>query len=563
LASAVSGLAYIWSASITMQLAAAMRRLRVGPLFRWRFTGFRPNQILACPVDLHLADPALAHEFYHGRFPLAGRVVQAGSLSPFAVEPPTAEWEAALQDFSWLRNMTAAKTELANAHARTLIAEWIETAGKRISGNAWRPDVTGRRIIAWLCHAGTLFYGASVSFQKQFLKSLGIQVRYLRTAVKTMPENEARLQAYIALAFAALSLPVSTAIARKARHSLERELNRQILPDGGHVSRNPATLLHLLAYLIPLRHCYSERKESPPPVLIVAIDRMLPALRFFQHRDGTLANFNGVGPTLAQRLDIILDMDESTGMPFTHAPHSGYQRMSFGNTTVIADTGRFQPGRLSHTANAGCLSFEMSAGRRRVIVNCGIDPYGPVDFRFFGRLTAAHSTATVNDTSSCRFCRPDKPDSALSHGPSRVQIRRVEEDDMQGFVAVHDGYRRSCNLLHERSLTLSHTGDILAGADSFFSAQPRRSKAQRQNEVTIRFHLHPNVEVSRRGKKLLQLDIPGEDAWLFSADVPMHLEDSIYFSGLSGPARTRQIVLSFHVDEQDTAKWIFRRMASL
>lgn len=206
--------------------------------------------------------------------------------------------------------MTSARTELANAYARSLTADWIDTIGRRISGAAWREDITARRIIAWFSHADMLFRGASSSFQKQFLKVLGIQVRYLRTAVKSMPENEARLQTCIALAFAALSLPVSAGVAGKVRRSLERELKRQILPDGGHISRNPAVFLDLLAYLVPLLHCYSESKETTPPVLIAAVDRMVPALRFFQHRDGTLANFNGVGPTLAaQRLDIVLDVD--------------------------------------------------------------------------------------------------------------------------------------------------------------------------------------------------------------------------------------------------------------
>jgi len=162
---------------------------------------------------------------------------------------------------------------------------------------------------------------------------------------------------------------------------------------------------------------------------------------------------------------------ECAGLPFYHAPHSGYQRLAFGETTVIADTGKTLSRGLLHKANAGCLSFEMSSGQRRFIVNCGIDTYSPADFRFFGRLTAGHSTATVNDTSSCRFCQPDRPSSAIASGPDRVQVRRIEQDNLQGFVAVHDGYRHHFNLLHQRSMTLSHTGDILEGSDSFFTGR--------------------------------------------------------------------------------------------
>ena len=140
-----------------------LRRLCVGPLFRWRFSGFRPQRILAEPVDLHLADPEMAHEFYHGRFALAGRIVQTGSISPFAIEPPTPAWEAALNDFSWLRHLDAARTPLANAHARSLLNDWLEQSGKHVKGPAWYPDVAARRLISWLCHARMLLDGANGS----------------------------------------------------------------------------------------------------------------------------------------------------------------------------------------------------------------------------------------------------------------------------------------------------------------------------------------------------------------------------------------------------------------
>ncbi len=130
---------------------------------------------------------------------------------------------------------------------------------------------------------------------------------------------------------------------------------------------------------------------------------MLPALRFFRHQDGSLALFNGVGPTMPERIISVLRHDETAGSPLTHAPYSGYERLSMGSTTIIADTGLPPPVTASRDAHAGCLAFEMSSGRQRYIVNSGIDRFGPPEFRPLGRSTAAHSTATINDTSSCRF----------------------------------------------------------------------------------------------------------------------------------------------------------------
>ena len=120
---------------------------------------------------------------------------------------------------------------------------------------------------------------------------------------------------------------------------MPNEIERQILPDGGHISRNPMAVLELLADLLPLRQTYANQAEEPPAALIGAVERMLPALRFFRHQDGSLARFNGMGATIHDRIAAILRHDDTAGAPLLHAPHSGYERLSMGGTTVIADTG--------------------------------------------------------------------------------------------------------------------------------------------------------------------------------------------------------------------------------
>src|SRR5690606_12573864 len=443
---ALSETPHLWGLAVAQAWRRLSRRLRMGPLYRWRFTGFTPERILITPPDLRVADPQLAQEFYHGRFALAGRLVETGGHSPFAVEPPTPEWEKALHGFGWLRHLKSANTELATANARVLVDDWMRLYGKRIGGIAWTPEVTAQRIIAWLQHSDLILTDTELSAYRKFMRSLAMQVRYLRTIASAMDDGEERLRARIALAFAALALPVSPPTARAARRNLEYELKRQILPDGGHISRNPATILELLADLLPLRQTYASGTESPPKALIEAVERMLPALRFFRHQDGNLALFNGVGPTMPERIISVLRHDETGGKPLTYAPYSGYERLSMGATTIIADTGLPPPVTASRDAHSGCLSFEMSSGRQRYIVNSGIDRFGPAEFRPLGRSTAAHSTATINNTSSCRFSHSKGLSSMIGTpiiaGPTNVQRNRVEDTGRQGFVASHDGYVR-------------------------------------------------------------------------------------------------------------------------
>src|SRR5687767_9479942 len=99
----------------------ARRRLRTGPLYRWRYSGRTPERVLIAPPDLRLADPQVAVDIYHGRFPLSGHMVETGGRSPFLLEVTDRGWLKSLNGFRWLRHMRAAGTELAAANARALV----------------------------------------------------------------------------------------------------------------------------------------------------------------------------------------------------------------------------------------------------------------------------------------------------------------------------------------------------------------------------------------------------------------------------------------------------------
>ena len=552
----------LWGLVVRAAWRRARRRLRAGPVYRWRYTGRTPERVLIAPPDLRLPDKQIADEIYHGRYPLAGHMIDTGGQSPFQIEFADVAWLRSLHGFRWLRHMREAGTELAAANARALVTDWMTTHGRRIAGIAWEPAVTARRVIAWLQHSTVVLQGADLAFYRAYLRSLAVQIRYLRAMAPEMPDGEERLRARAALAYSALSLPASRTALRAATRHLASELERQILPDGGHVSRSPLALIELLADLLPLRHTYANQAEAPPDALIAAVERMLPALRFFRHQDGALALFNGMGATVQDRVAAILHHDDTGGQPLANAPHSGYQRLASGGTTVIADTGAPPPAEVSHRAHAGCLSFEMSSGRQRFIVNCGIDEFGDDEFLPLARATAAHSTATLNDTSQARFAIAPRLaeliGTPLVGGPRKVAVRRTDSSGAQGFVASHDGYLHRFGLTHERELLLSPDGGMLEGADRFYGPGGARPAANGRDEVAVRFHVHPAVGIFRDRQERMVLKGPAGDLWLFTcAEVPAVVEDSIFFAGIGGP---QKIVLSFRASEFPEINWRFARV---
>lgn len=260
------------------------RRLSIGRVSTLRFTGSTPNRLIVAPTDLRAVDPFVAEEILAGRFPLAGRVLDTEGESPFEIDLPSREFAARLHSFGWLRHLRAIREDAGYVRLRQIVDDWIATHGRDLGGIAWDPDIIAQRIIAWLSHSPVVLRNAEHGFYRRFLKSLALQVRYLRHIAETVRDGEARLRVRLALAMASVSMPASPSAIRKASRHLDLELDRQILPDGSHCSRSPRAGLELLLDLLPLRQTYVNLGHDVPSRLIPCIDRMYPALRFFRHQ---------------------------------------------------------------------------------------------------------------------------------------------------------------------------------------------------------------------------------------------------------------------------------------
>ncbi len=541
-------------------------RLNGHPLLRWPLPALKADRLLIAPQDLRTADATLAAEIYSGRFAFAGKVVVCDDRSVFEMAPPSEEWATALLGFGWLRHLRAAESGITRANACVLIDEWITLQGSW-HPLAWRPDVLSRRVISWLSLAALVLQDADVRFYRRFLRSLVRQVRYLRYTAGDACRGVAHLQAAIALAYAALCIAGQARHIKSATERLKRELEAEILPDGGHISRDPGAIIEVLLELLPLRQAYASRNMAPPPALLNAVDRMMPMLRFFRHSEGTFAHFNGMGVTPAELLLTLLAYDETHGAPLSNASYSGYQRLEAGGGVVIMDSGRAPPLEMSLAAHAGCLSFEFSSPRQNlIVVNCGMPATAREEWRPLARATAAHSTVTFNDASSAEFV--DAPafrrvlgGSPMLGGPSHVTVSREERPDAIVLRAAHDGYAARFGVVHERTLVLAADGTRLEGEDLFLSADGAPQLRTSQDRVTVRFHLHPSIKATRLtdGHGVL-LMMPNREVWRFSAgEDRVELEDSVYLAGNDRPRRAVQMVISGQARSAPRVTWSFQQ----
>jgi uncharacterized heparinase superfamily protein len=431
---------------------------------------------------------------------------------------------------------------------------------------AWRPDVVARRIMSWLTQAPLVLHDADARFYRRFLRSLTRQVRYLRRTAANTRDGLPRFQCVIALTAAALCMAGQERLLKSTTRRLVDELQRQILPDGGHVSRNPGVLIELLLDLLPLRQAFAARNVVPPPALMNAIDRMMPMLRFFRHGNGNFALFNGMGPTPGAHLATVFAYDDTRGAPVANAPHSGYQRLQADDVVVLVDTGSPPPIGVSHEAHAGCLSFELSWQHHRLVVNCGLPATNRESWRQLARSSAAHSTVTFNDTSSCRFLAAGALQRLLGvpvmSGPAKIAVVREDRDDATLLRASHDGYAARYGVMHQRTIRLAVNGGRLDGEDLFVPVRGESLPANKPDAFAVRFHLHPSVKASRLtdGHSVV-LMLQNRQVWSFTAyEDRVDIEESVYLAATDGPRRTVQIVVYGHARKSSRVHWTFAQV---
>lgn len=552
--------AYLYAVEIWRRFS---RRAALGRINVLRFTGAAPDRLVVAPIDLRISDPHIAEEIYSGRFALGGATVDTGGGSPFQIQPPSLAFARSLHGFGWLRHMRAADHDLAFANARALVDDWISVEGRNLSGFSHEPDVLASRLIAWFSHSPVLLRGADHGFYRRFLKSIALQVRYLRHVAAATPEDSSRFMARIALAMASLCLPANAGAIRAAARNLDQEFGRQILPDGGHVSRNPMVLVDLLTELLPLKQTYVNLGQKPPQTLSAGMDRMFSALRFFRHSNGELALFNGASAISADRLLAVLRYDETAGTAYREMPHSRYQRLAAGNTVVIADTGPPPRGAISRSAHSGCLSLEMSSGANRFIVNAGAPVFGDPAHAEFARMTAAHSTVTVNDTSSLKVSRSRFLGAIVTGGVRQVSLETLDQEGKQlGFSATHDGYLRNFRLQHRRRVRLVASGEELQGRDNLFGPDQKPPVSGNPAVAVARFHIHPKIAVWQAEDGAVHLTASNGEAWMFVAkDVQPQIEEDVHFADLAGARASKQITLTVVAGQTPQIDWKLIRVA--
>ena len=523
------------------------------PGYAWTLGDRDPGQpVVQFPTILH-GDTERGSALRDGVFPFAGQVIRRSS-NPWSATDAGEAWLTALNGFSWLSDLKALEGDAARRRGIGLILDWIEH-NRKWSSHGWNAATMGTRITNWLINYSAFFDGADEIARRRVRRSLTQQVVHLDRIALHDTDGAARLVALKGLIYAGLALPPFRRSLEKWGQQFERELARQILPDGGHLERCPSVLISVLRHVVDCRKAYQAAKIECPNGIRQAIDRMAPMAMALRLPDGGLCLFNDSVEGNAGEIAILLAEAGVNAKPLRRAPHSGFERIEAGRTILVMDSGAPPAKGFDHHAHAGTLSFELSVGKERMIVNCGAAVSDDALWRDAQRATAAHSTLCLADTNSSVLTA-----DGVGERRAAVTVERNEQDDQVWLETSHSGYARQFGYIHRRRLFVSANGEDIRGEDILEPVDTKQAVTPHPFE--IRFHLHPTVRSSllaNHSAALLRL--ASGAGWRFRATGgSIALEDTIYLGKRAEPRRSQQIILRGETGgEPVSIKWALRR----
>ncbi|MEM6615401.1 MAG: alginate lyase family protein [Pseudomonadota bacterium] len=221
---------------------------------------------------------------------------------------------------------------------------------------------------------------------------------------------------------------------------LRSQLQRQILADGVHCERSPSYHAIVFADLLEIRHAFGSDPIDGP--LDEALADMAQALLDLSHPDGKTALLNDAGLSMARSPQICLAAHQQIfgrnpvrNTVFSY-PEAGYFGISDQETYLVADCGRIAPDELPAHGHADVLSFELSVGHQRFVVDQGVFEYSEGEKRQLSREAKSHNTLSLDGVDQADFF------SSFRCGRRpKVEVREWQRTKTGMILeGAHDGY---------------------------------------------------------------------------------------------------------------------------
>ena len=206
--------------------------------------------------------------------------------------------------------------------------------------------------------------------------------------------------------------------------------------------------------------------------------------------------------------------------------------------------------------HAGALSFELSHGSEKIVVNCGSPHVNNKKWSDAMRSTAAHSTLAIDEINSSDIFFEKDTTTRIAN----VHSQRQENEGGYWINATHSGYEKLFGLIHKRNIHIDGKNLIIRGKDCFKRSNHQTPLLGNPKKFFLRFHIHPSVKLSVTGsKKKVVLKLNNDLGWEFICSLPkIQIKEGIYLGGNKLVERNNHILISDELSFDKEIKWLFR-----
>lgn len=314
---------------------------------------------------------------------------------------------------------------------------------------------------------------------------------------------------------------------KKAQELLYKELDEQILGDGGHFELSPMYHQIILFRVLELIEWYSKTDNLDPSFLMYIREKALSMLNWLKQitfKNGDIPHFNDSAIDITLSSEQLFDYAKHLGLinfPSVKLNESGYRKFEVGAYECIVDVAAigssYQPGH----SHADALSFILYHNNRPFLVEAGTSTYQIGERRNYERSTAAHNTIEINSINQSEVW------GGFRVG-KRAKVNISNESPLQ-LLAEHDGYLHNFGVLHKRRFNF--TNDDIHIVDDIGQASG-----------IARFHFHPDCIVEVSGN---DVDVKGVATISLENSDVISLEKYDYANGFNKYLEATELVVNF------------------
>lgn len=453
-----------------------------------------------------------------------------------------------LHNFCWLPALNI-KTE--KELGCLIIDQWINNFSN-YNEKYWALDVVTMRLIYWISSYEIIFKNSDLIFRSKVINNIVKQTKHLFKNISLVSSGVDKIRSLAALILVGNSFEQYEEYTQYGLKNLEDELGNFINKDGFVKSKNPEDLFWTLYFLVLIKEWLILSRKQTPAFINIYINSLGICFKFLRFSNGDLPLFNGANHINTEKFYEFL---ESRGYEFEGMENifCGYAKIKSKKIELFMDANN--PSSMLHSRNyqAGPLSFELASSGIKFICNSGSGKNLGEELSYLSSSTAAHSTVTINDTSSCIFQK-----NALIRkyfGNSLIEKHNIVKKEFKNdkefiqCIVAHDGYEKRFKILHERQITLFKLKNHIEGIDSL------KCKDLENKNLTfsVRFHIHPDIRITKTmGNDILLSSNEGE-GWIFrSPQIPTKIEKNLYFGNPDNIRESSFILLEGNIENENT-----------